>query len=362
MQKQPGHTVPSFSQPNTPSFSTKPQYADAGTSRRKSGSPTLRGSNGLARPRNPNPLAAKKRSSCPNTPAIPSPLARPNYVDGATQTDMHDQDDWYNPPQSPARPRKPYMSLTKRLLLRSQHDRQKLDEKKRSVEDSPAQHSPGVQSGAAIANMHISHTQEDIEMQDADHTQERSESMQAPDRPQHAPISSASPDLKPPPRPPSDQGAFLNGYRPPDLDVQLPAKPNQSSDSSSSTPLTQTPTSTVPLSPFIQPSASYPPPFLTSSSTGHIQPSPAKKKVSLSDYMKRKASHSTTDSKHASGSPEMSHTALKQPLTPANGSRTMEGSAIVETPAKEENNPLGSLAEVNKATISPIPEEKPFKS
>ena len=361
IQKQPGHTSTSFSQPNTPSFLPKPQYADASTSRRKSGSPTSKGPNGSARPRNSGPIAAKKRSSLPNTPTVPSPLARPNYVDGATQTDMDDQDDWYKPPQSLPRPRKPYMSLTKRLLLRSQHDRQKMDERKRSIENSPAQQFSVIQSGHAIANMHISPTQEDVEMQNADHPQERSESMQAPDRHQHTSLSSNSPELKPPPRPPSDQHALTNGYPPPDTHVHLPSKPNQSSDSSSSTPLTQTPTSIVPASPFTQPSSSYPPAsLLTSSSTGHIQPSPAKKKVSLSDYMKRKASHSTADTKQASGSPEMSHTPLKPPLTAPVGSKHMEGSVAVDTPAREKKDSLGSSAEGNKATvILPIPEEKP---
>ena len=72
--------------------------------------------------------------------------------------------------------------------------------------------------------------------------------------------------------------------------------------------------------------------------------------------MKRKGSHST-DAKPISGSPEISHSALKPPLAVANVKTSLEGSAIVDTPHKEETNPLDSASQ-NAKNVSPIPEEK----
>ena len=165
--KRLGHTA--ISQPNTPSMPYKPQYTDASTSHRKSGSPVGKPlTNPLGRPRSTTVTKSKQRSSLPNTPQIPSPLFRANYVSQGMQTDpTEDDDDWSKPQQSPAPLRKPYISLTKRLLLRSQHERQML-EQRRSVSHEP-QHEQDTSrpdsSTAPVSSDEPSH--EDTEMIDA---------------------------------------------------------------------------------------------------------------------------------------------------------------------------------------------------
>ena len=359
-QRQLGHATMSLSQPNTPSLPSRSQYVDASTTAKRV-SPTSKGSSSLGRPRNVNPDPFKKKPSRPNTPPIPSPLSRPNYVSNATQTDLDDDtDNWYKPLSSSVRAKKPYMSLTKRLLLRSQHDRKKFEERKRAASISPSQQSSGIRGDTAVAKLHRSQPQEDITMQDSGHLRADGDSTQAPDRSSDLSAKLPSCDVKPPPWPSFDKPAPVNGFRVTDLHVQLPPKPLHTLDSTSKTPLNQTPISTLPPQPpCTQTSTLSHPPFITPSSTGLIQPSPAKKKVSLSDYLKRKGSHST-DAKQLGGSPELSHSSLKPPpaLTAANGASTFEGSAVVDTPCKEESNPLESVPGVKAA--SPTPEEKPL--
>ena len=359
-QRQLGHNASSLSQPNTPSLPSRPQYIDASTTG-KNISPSAKSSASLGHPRNIHPTPFRKKPSRPNTPSIPSPLSCPNYVSSATQTDRDDEeDDWYKPSAFSTRPRKPYMSLTKRLLLRSQYDRQKLEERRHTASASTGQQLPGVKSSTTVARMHLSQPQKDIDKQDAGPLQDGGDSAQALDGIDKPSTIIPSGDAKPPLWPSFDKPALVNGFRATDLYVRLPSEPLHPPDSSSNTTLSQTPTSTnLPQSPCIQtPTLSYPPPFVTSSSTGLVQPSPAKKKVSLSDYFRRKGSHST-DTKQLSGSPELSHSSLRPPptLSAANGASTLEGSAVVDTPGKEESNPLESVQGLK--AISPIPEENP---
>lgn len=341
--KQLGHTALSFSQPNTPGLSTKSQYADASTSRRKSGSPTTKSSSAPARPRTGAATSTKKRSSHPNTPSIPSPLVRPNYVSTAMQTDPDDEDDWYKPPSAPVLAKKPYMSLTKRLLLRSQRDREKLEERRKaSLDRSSRLEANGDPGKLAPPQMH-----QDIEMQDQGSGQSSLSAHPSTDSIFHAPSNAA--ELKPPPLWPSnglqaaaEQSRPINGFRTNDLRVQLPSKPSVLTDSASNTPLIETPTSIVPQSPFVQNSASYPS-LLSNSSSNLVQPSPIKKKVSLGEYFSRRKGSQPATEMPASSSPTMQHGMLKH-LGSMNGESkngAMHGSAIVETP-KEEHDPLAT--------------------
>ncbi|KAL9131796.1 MAG: hypothetical protein Q9175_006672 [Cornicularia normoerica] len=337
-QKQLGHTATSFSQPNTPGLSTKPLYADASTSRRKSGSPTTKSSNPAARPKISAATNVKKRSSQHNTPSIPSPLIRPKYVNTAMQTDRDDEDDWYKPPCAPVLAKKPYLSLTKRLLLRSQRDREKIEERRRVSIKNPTHSEANGHSG----NFDSSQMHEDAEMQDANSGQPSLSAHASTDTLLHTPSNTA--ELKPPPLWPSmgslvatEQSRPINGFRTNGLRVQLPLKPSMPPDSASNTPLIETPTSTVPQSPFVQNSASYPSLFSHSSST-LVQPSPIKKKVSLGEYFSRRKG-----SQPASSSPTMQHGTLTH-LASMNGEPkdgAMHSSAIVETP-KEEHDPLAT--------------------
>lgn len=342
-QKQLGHIATSFSHPNTPSLSTKPQYADASTPRRKSGSPTTKSSNAHARPRTGAATHVKKRSSQPNTPSILSPLIRPNYVSTAMQTDRDDEDDWYQPLGAPFIAKKPYMSLTKRLLLRSQRDRGKLEERRRASTNDPTR----IEANGDCGELVPPQLHEDTEMQDAGSGQLSLSVHASTDSLLYTPSNTA--ELKPPPPWPSnglqaaaEQSRPINGFRTIDLRVQLPSKPSVPTDSASNTPLVETPTSAAPQSPFVQNSVSYPSLF-SSPSSNLVQPSPIKKKVSLGEYLTRRKGSQPATEMPASSSPTMQHGTLKHlgSMTGEPKDGAMHGSAIVETP-KEEHDPLAA--------------------
>lgn len=342
-QKQLGHISMSFSQPNTPGIPSKPQYADASTSRRKSGSPTRKPSNMFARPRSATATQAKKRASQHNTPSVPSPLVRQNYVSSSMQTDPDWEDDWYHPPKNHIPAKKPYVSLTKRLLLRSQKDREKLEDRKRTPNSNTMTSAPNDSPVSGSSIPASSHTRDDVEMQDA--------GPWPPSTSAHAPADylAHSPEVKPPPPWPShgtqqatEVGRPMNGFRPNDLRVQLPSKPLQPPDSSSNTPLVETPTSAATQSPFIPNLATYPP--LCSSSSSHlVQPSPIKKKVSLGEYFSRRKGSQPATEMAATSSLIMQQGSLKHSGSMNGESKDggMQGSAIVDTPKKEESDPLG---------------------
>ncbi|KAL6717168.1 SET domain-containing protein 3 [Lecanora helva] len=345
-QKQLGNAVLSHSQPNTPGLPSKSHYSDASTSRRKSGSPTSKSSSTIGRPRNNTTSNAKKRTSHPNTPLVPSPLIKQNYVSSAMQTDPEeDADAWYRPPTIQVAARKPYMSLTKRLLLRSQQDRAKLEERRKAALEP---HEAGKPNGVVETNKATSPTAQDaadVEMRDADsaHSPPWTNISEAANTQNPSSLFDRNPtaEIKPPPPWPTDERYRpINGYRSSDLRVQLPPKPTLSLDSTSSTPLVETPTSTT-QTPF----TTNPPPLSSSQShslSGLVQPSPIKKKISLKDYSnRRKGSQPATDSQ-TSTSPMMHSGALKPPPL-ANGTSKdveMQGSAVIDTPKVEENNPI----------------------
>ena len=359
-QRPMGHTFISVSQPNTPGLPSRPQYADASTSQRKSGSPTAKSLMVAGRKGNSTSMAFKKGHQFPNPPTNPSPLSRPNYVSIATQTDPDEDDDWFKMATHAVRQRKPYISLTKRLLLRSQHDRQRLSQPRRPGEafaSDEAERSQGITSDLKSQQMQ---PHDDIDMADAEaalslDAQPLAESMGAPIRTSTISISRTSIDSKSSPRPSQsmhsfiDQSTSVNGFRPTDLRVLLPSRPPQLFDSSSSTPVTDTPTSAVAQSPYTSTASPYPP-FYTSSG-GLVQASPAKKKVSLSDYIKRKGSHST-ESKPLTDSPELSHGALKPPQPIPHGESFIDGGAIVEPPKKEDLDPVDPATEGAGATLT----------
>ena len=343
-QKQLGHTATSFSQPNTPGLSTKPQYADVSAVRRKSGSPTIKSSNASVRPRTGATTSVKKQSSQPNTPSIPSPLIRPDYVSTAMQTDRDDEDDWYKPPDAPVLAKKPYMSLTKRLLLRSQRDREKLEERRKLSTYDPTMLEANGDSGNLIPpQMHG-----DAEMQDASSGQPSLSAYASTDS--ILPVPSNNAELKPPPpwlsnglQTTAEQSRHINGYRINDLRVQLPPKPSVPADSASNTPLIETPTSAISQSPFVQTSASYTSLFSNSSSS-IVQPSPIKKKVSLGEYFSRRKGSQPATEMPASNS-LTTHLGTLKHVGSMNGDSkdgAMHGCAIVETPKEEHDHPLAT--------------------
>ena len=309
---RPYSHVPSFSQANTPELDSKPRYIDAGTSRRVSGSPVGRlPPNSLSL--NNKPIGRRRSSShLAQTPATLN-TSRPNYVSTSVQTEPDEQASWYKIPQ-PNQPRKPFMSLSKQLLLRSQRNRLRLEQRLRAEV---------FQRQDPVGPMHDSHGNVavsteacgDIDMQD----------IQSSHGLVPAKKTDGSPTQKP--RPPDDPGIQTqdtntrfksplppqsnNGNRATDLRVQLPSaivQPGGDGISASPRDIAQSPV--MGQSPFIQTPSSYPPLFSTSTSN-MVQPSPVKKKVSLGEYMSRRSNKADAPSggeKLGNNSPILSHT------------------------------------------------------
>ena len=345
----------SVSQPNTPGLSYKPQYADASTSYASSGSPIAKPSNNpLGRPKSSTASKGKHRSSMPSTPHRPSPLFRTNYVSEGMQTEPIENDAWSRTSQSPTPSRKPYVSLTKRLLIRSQHERQMLEHRRSASHEPVREQDHGIPSFNADATTIGPNPQQDVEMTDADTTLPP----RVPSTPSAGLASlhiqescTAEDEAKPSPPPPplwpsqdlpaqTDQPP-ANGFHPPDLE----ANPPNLSEPSPNVPIAETTAPAIssqpprmltpsqpPSAPLIPPASSLPP----------VQPSPITKKLSLSEYFSKKRNSSSNSGEKSTGSPEMTQSAFKPPpLTDGdnknNGSSTtmmttMEGTALVDSP------------------------------
>ena len=353
--KQLGHVGPTGSQPNTPGLPFKAQYADAVTSRRMSGSPTTKTSISSGRPRTSTTSDAKKRSSQPNTPLVPSPLIRQNYVSSSMQTEPEEGDAWYKPLAPSIVPRKNYMSMTQRLLIRSQQYRAKLEERQKASRESiNVPMTNGSYEGDSV-NAISPQDHQDVEMQDSDQVEPSASLNTSVEVPMHGPrppdlIATvdkppASADIKPPPPwPKTDSHRAINGYRSNDLRVQLPSQPSLPSDSSKNTPLVETPNSTISHSPSLQSGAQmlpHPPPPSASIS---VQPSPIKKKVSLGEYFSRRKGSQPASDNMTTRSPTSHQAAFKVPsgLNGEPKDATLRESAITESPRREEEDPLAT--------------------
>ncbi|KAL9100294.1 MAG: hypothetical protein Q9163_004312 [Psora crenata] len=363
--RQMGQAATPSSRPNTPGLPSRPQYADPGNSRRKSGSPIRKASDTVGLPRSTDIASIREKSSLPDTFMNSGPHTRLNYVSIAVQTEPDDEHDWYNPSAQLHRPKKPYMSLTKRLLMRSRQDRRRLDERKRCAETCASQEDVDQQTLPSGREQLSPRPHAEPDIADASAAsplaaQNPVVNVQGSHCASSAPMRDSSVDLKPPSWPSPSMPPITEQPKAPnvspriDLRLQFPTKPPQLSDPLSSSPITQTPNPAVAQQPSTQASSSYPPCF--TSSAGHVQPSPAKKKVSLSDYIKRRGSHSV-ESKPPGGSPEMTHNALKAPLAASNCRDPVEGRALLNTPKKDEYHALDAAIE-GGAAISTIKEAR----
>ncbi|KAI4120483.1 MAG: hypothetical protein LQ338_006993 [Usnochroma carphineum] len=332
--------VSSFSQPNTPGIIARSQYIDASTSRRTSGSPvgkqppTTSISTGRSAGR-------KKRASQAGPTPIPFATARPDYVSRSTQTDPDKGADWYNVPE-PDKPRKPFMSLSKQLLLRSQRERIKMEQRAQAIVTQQRGSTDAVQAheGSRIEPVRF---EADVDMQDVqrspDHTEGNTTSqtpLKKPRRPDAVDNGSDATraSIKPPPPPP-----FSNNLPATELRVRPPSPAAEffhERSSASPKDATQSPVTARP--PFIQTSGSYPP-LLPVSNPAFPQPSPVKKKYSLGEYISRqkaKTEPSSNGERPPNSSPVLSQAAIKPPvgLDEAKSVKD-EGSVFVGTPKQE---------------------------
>lgn len=345
---------------------------ESGASGRRSGSPGTRSSHVIAAPNTALSIGFSKRFSQPHIPSATSPLVRQNYVSSGMQTDAGGINDWYEltVPHNPRTGR--YVSLTKRLLLRCQKDRERLAAASDAACDTNEKPDHGISSTPSgesrehnmleIIDAAPVNTTEDSEMKDIKHDPGSEpgsvpsnipvQKPRPPDQIPDNPDSMTGTEIKPPPLWPSQTAqsspahhGHINGYHSTELRVQLPPTPQIPHESASESSNVLAPNPALARSPSTQTLNSHPPTFPANSSS-LVHPSPVKKKVSLVDYLNRlsnsKAESQSTSDKNASASLVLHQTPPKVLAGLEGGPKVLatEGSAIVDTPMKEAGDPL----------------------
>ncbi|KAL8812774.1 MAG: hypothetical protein Q9223_000848 [Gallowayella weberi] len=315
--RQNGH-VPSISHADISDFDSKPRYVEAGTSRRFSDSPV--GKQPPALNALNNRSTSRKKRSYHVPPSPPAYMAaRRDYVSTSVQTEPDEQADWYMVPKSDQL-RRPFMSLSKQLLMRSQRSRLRMEQRLQMEARQQANLGGTMQesNGNLVGRCQIG---EDVEMQDvapslsyATTETANGSPVSKPRPPDHAGSRMESADTLIKPPPPSLPS---NGYRPTELQVQLPSSISQpGSDAISASPRDIGQSPVVARSPFVQTLSTYPP-LVSSSTSNVVQPSPVKKKVSLGEYMSRrgnKAEAPSTGDKPSNSSPVLPPVPVKSLL------------------------------------------------
>ena len=255
----------------TPNLANVVHYVDTGTSRSKSGSPATAISPGAQFP----PFQMPRRDNVGRRSRQPSVPPRSNYCDASVQTDPV-EGEWFSEPTPSPRPRRRIMSLSQRLL--NNRHRQRIDDngRRRSLglvsepspmdADSPTTDRKSASSSPILNKDTISIT------------------ATSPVPPSGDTVMTDAPTVTPArANPASSPGAHdpsASSERPkaPDLRVHMPPVPAFPNPTTSATTTPHSATSSILQSPF---SAG----GLTSPLNG-MQPSPVKKKLSLSDYRK----------------------------------------------------------------------------
>ena len=263
-----------------------------------------------------------------------------NYVDSFTQTDIDNDQETSSLRLNSLSTCKPFMSLKKRLLMRCHMQRVENEAEREtlSIRESLALNLADV---AALNSPHIPLLNPSLSNLGVEKQNNKAHSVSLP-------ISSPDPIVEKP-RPPDETIKILDttidniASTPKDMPLVSPSNRPQplkndpqyangqwSTDSQLQPTLTQyfsdpatsasvitenqtTLSSHVAQSPITRTPTTYPS-LLTSSSSGMIQPSPAKKKLSLGDYLSRRSSHKVdtlstivTDKLHSSSSPPMQY-------------------------------------------------------
>ena len=362
-RKQGTYYSNSASQPSTPAVLSRPRNVEAGISRRRSGSPINRSPfNAIATP--------SKIPSALNMPSVLPPPTCADYVDSSMQTDPDMEDDWTAPGTDSPRSRKPFVSLTKRLLMKCRKERVLLCQAQ--VDNIQSLTEDTIVVSTTPENVHKHRDFEgDVQMVDGETASHLPEDLsnvpvqkpRPPDEFSEGAQDNASTQttaFKPPPLPqawplpsPSDRMQLINGSRATDLRVQLP--PRQLFSGAPSTPtINLTPnslTSSMAQSPITQTPSSYPPATISN----FVQPSPVKR-LSLVDYISRRNSHKTDTPTTASAptvsvsvqpsvpgsSPTMTHRMLRpsESIVDEAKEHKMDGIAISETSKLEGEDPM----------------------
>ncbi|KAI0165622.1 hypothetical protein GGR57DRAFT_128547 [Xylariaceae sp. FL1272] len=300
--------------------SSERRYVDAGTSGSINESPTSAISPSTI---NPFQLPAQRRSA--SASRIMSADSGPEYCDAAAQTDFVDGA-WFTNDQRIPKPRKRVVSLSKRLLTSRHRFRNEEVERRKSEVGSPNSVT------SALVKMDLESpttTQSPADVRSPDlNRAEKSRST-----PAEMDTMSDMPMVDDPPQPEShDQTAVVSlsavnaKVKSPELRVQLPPVPVFSNTSAvASAPTTLSANGTITQSPF--PTNSISSPFGPPSVNGAaVQPSPVKKKLSLSDYTKSRM-NKVAAAKSLASPLKPSTTIIEEAKSPINTDVVMTDSA-----------------------------------
>ena len=266
---------------NKESMSARPRQVDASTGRKNSGSPTTKTHFSI-------PPLLRKTSSATSSPINnTSPRLVSDYVDCSTQTEP-DPEDWFASPSDtdPPPPRRKFVSLKKKLLMRAHSEKTIFEEKKKSAPLTPNGMPTAKSEHPTLSTQGSKDHDGDVIMgngQPASATSStgsfemdlKTKSTSSPI--EHQPEPFQVRPLDPPPVPHSASMPVTNGYRNNDLRIPLPPNIMTSSTPSSTSATAQSP---IAQSPSV---------LLTPSYGSLVSPSPVKK-MSLGDYMSRRAS------------------------------------------------------------------------
>lgn len=279
-----GTTVPTSSRFKQRHGSTTSQghYVDAGTCRSKSGSPMTTQSPQFSATSAKSPAFAQSEARAPRHV---SASARPVYSDAGTQTDPV-EGAWFNAFEPSPKPRKKIIPLCRRLM------RNRLQYEEEQNRKHPL--TPRTSSGSAMdLDSPSNNTKSAISVREDVEPAAASQPVDTPmtDAPMESPTNTNG----------SESTAAV---KTPDLRVEVPPVP--AFDDTTTPAISSTPVSTT--APPVQSplSSALPTPLgPTGANSSMVNPSPAKKKLSLSDYTKRSK---------AAGKPVSGTTILKPTL------------------------------------------------
>ncbi|KAL8742049.1 MAG: hypothetical protein Q9190_005413 [Brigantiaea leucoxantha] len=304
-----GHPYPSFAQPDTPIAHSGSHSFFPESSRWTSGSPVDKSANALSNLG--KPTARKKRQLQHPFFSENHPPARRSYVTSSVQTESNDDLAWYKAPGAQPQ-RQPYRSLTKRLLIRCQQDRMKLEQRLKA-ETSNAVEIPSekASNGEIVTNHHsfaeneTSLLQSDVKMGDADNLHVEDASLNVavlkprpPDSAEYLPTKS-SPLFNPPP---PKLTLVANGHHPANPNFQRPPSPQPITEPTSvPSPANNVPLPTSDRIPFAAATTNpFHPAVFTAPTPNAVQPSPVKK-VSLGEYISRRGNNSNNNNNKTEG-------------------------------------------------------------
>ncbi|KAK8051871.1 PHD-finger domain-containing protein [Apiospora rasikravindrae] len=314
-----------------PNGTSERRYVDAGTNRSMSGSPASSVS--------PHTISRGRPQSSthhwPSQSGRSSEGPRLEYRDASVQTD-HVDGEWFSPQREVPKPKKRIVSLSKRLLESRHRLRADGEERRGSLAASPT----SVTSAMVKMDLDSPSLKQTARFPSPEAVKETN----LPVAPQHADVAITdtamvdAPPVSPTDRRPSvvttaSSTSPASNTKSPDLRVQMPPPSMFHAPSVSASPVTPASTAGgIVQSPF---PSSLPNPFGQASINGTAaQPSPVKKKLSLSDYTKSRMNKAAA----AAAAAKPTETSLKPPTVPEGSKSPLSADvAMLDCPAADKS-------------------------